>query len=262
MPHKPEVFHLEVSIDKQTYILASLSFNKKKGECSYHFLHSASSPKKHLFCETSKLSDRKDHITWHDSLVHTTDNKKATDEITYQNGPLIPNMPVLTPLFVESVYLEKDPSILREKEQLTQKSCASSVRVLNLKTPQNFSIVVVLVPAAMGSAKALCGLQFSDTPEGFVRPPLLADLWDTQNPLISIKDIWEGWEVLIFATPYTRTLLSNPSPEIGRSFRLPDYQNVLAALTNLLLQTQTMEYKKALINMFSLRIQWHLSQQN
>lgn len=255
MSNKPEVVHLEVSIEGQTYILASLSFNKKKRECSYHFLHSASSPKEHLFCETGKYTDRKDHITWHDKLVHTTDNEKATDEITYQNGPLIPSMPVLTPLFVESVYLEKDPSILREKKQLTQKSSASHVRILNLQTPKNFSVVVLLVPAAMGSANALFGLQFLDTPEGFVRPPLLADLWDVQNPLIPIRDIWEGWEILIFATSYTRTLLSNPPPEIGLSFRLPDYQNIPAALTDLLLQTQTMQYREALIDILSLRLQ-------
>lgn len=39
MSNKPEVFHLEVSIDNKTYILASLSFNKTKGEGSYHFHH-------------------------------------------------------------------------------------------------------------------------------------------------------------------------------------------------------------------------------
>lgn len=254
MSNKPEVFHLEVSIGEQTYILASLSFNKNKRECSYHFLHSASSPKEHLFCETGKRADRKDHITWHTELVHTTDNKKATDEIIYQNGPLIPNIPILTPLFVESVYLEKDPSILREKEELNQKSGASHVRVLNLKTPKNFSIVVLLVPSAMGSAHALFGLQCLDIPEGFARPPLLADLWDIQNPLIPIRDIWEGWEILIFATFYTRTLLSNPPTEIGVSFRLPDYQNTSAALTNLLLQTQPMQYREALIDILSLRL--------
>lgn len=255
MSNKPEIVYLEVLIGEQTYILASLSFNKNKRECSYHFLHSASSPKEHLFCETGKRADRKDHITWHDKSVHTTDNKKATDEITYQDGPLIPNIPILTPLFVESVYLEKDPSILREKEQINQKSSASHVRILNLKTPKNFSIVALLVPSAMGSANALFGLQFLDIPEGFIRPPLLADLWDIQNPLIPIRDIWKGWEVLIFATFYTRTLLSNPPSEIGLSFRLPDYQNIPAALTDLLLQTQITQYREALINILSLQLQ-------
>lgn len=255
MSNKPEVVHLEVSIDEQKYVLASLSFNKKKKECSYHFLHSASSPKEHFFCETGKYANRKDHITWHDKSVHTTDNEKTTDEITYQNGPFLPNIPILTPLFVESVYLEKDPSILRKKEQLNQKSSASHVRVLNLKAPKNFSIVVLLVPSEMGSANALFGLQFLDTPKGFVRPPLLGDLWDIQNPLIPIRDIWKGWEILIFATSYTRTLLSNPPSEIGLSFRLPDYQNVPAALTDLLLQTQTAQYREALIDILSLRLQ-------
>ena len=220
-----------------------------------HFLHSDSSPTEHLFCETGEYTDRKDHITWHDKLVHTTDNKKAADEIIYQNGPLVPNMPVLTPLFVESIYLEKDPSILREKAHLTQKSSASHVRILNLKAPKNFSIVILLVPSAMGSANALFSLQFLDTPEGFVRPPLLADLWDIQHPLIPIRDIWEGWEILIFATSYTRTLLSNPPPEIGLSYRLPDYQNIPAALTDLLLQTKAMQYKESLIEIFTQRLQ-------
>jgi hypothetical protein len=60
---------------------------------------------------------------------------------------------------------------------------------------------------------------------------------------------------LIFTTSYIRTLLSNPPPEIGLAFRLPDYQNTPAALTNLLLQTQTMQYREALIDILSLRIQ-------
>ncbi len=140
MCNKPEVVHLEVSIDRQTYILASLSFNKKRGEFSYHFHHSASSPKKHLVCETGEYNDRKDHITWHDKLVHTTDNKQATDEIVYQNGPLLLNLPILTPLFVESIYLEKDPSILREKAHLDQKGNASHLRILNLDTAKNFRV--------------------------------------------------------------------------------------------------------------------------
>lgn len=255
MSTKPEVFHLEVSINETIYILASLSFNKKKGECSYHFLHSASSPEKHLFCEAGKRLDRKDHITWHEKLVHTTDNKQGTDELIYENGPLVPNQPILTPLFVESVYLERDPSILREKTHLHQKSNASHIRILNLKTPKNFSVVVLFVPSAMGSANALFGLQFLDTPEGFIRPPLLADLWSIQAPLIPLRNIWEGWEVLIFTTFYTRTLLSDPPPEIGVSFRLPDYQNIPAALTNLLLQTQAMQYKEALLDIFAFRLQ-------
>ncbi len=99
---------------------------------------------------------------------------------------------------------------------------------------QNFSVVALLVPSIMGSATALFGLQFLDIPEGFIRPPLLADLWDIRNPLVPIRGIWDRWEILVFVTSYTRTILSPiPSP-IGSSFRLPDYSDLKLNWQNLL----------------------------
>jgi len=254
MSNKPIVFHLEVSIQQEPYIVASLSFNKRKGELSYHFHHSSASPQKHFFCDSGEYADRKDHITFHEKEVHTTDNEEPSDSITYENGPLLIDPPILTPLFIESIYLQKDASILRQKNQLKNKE-GQFIKILESNEVQNFSVVALLVPSIMGSATALFGLQFLDIPEGFIRPPLLADLWDIRNPLVPIRGIWDRWEILVFVTSYTRTILSPiPSP-IGSSFRLPDYQNFPAALTDLLLQTKPLQYKEALLELFNHRLE-------
>ena len=253
MSNKPIVYHLEVLIQKEPYIVASLSFNKRKGELSYHFHHSSDSPQKHFFCDSEEYANRKDHITFHEKKVHTTDNEEPSDGITYENGPLLIDPPILTPLFIESIYLQKDASILRKKNQLKNKE-GLFVKILESNEVQNFSVVALLVPSIMGSATALFGLQFLDTPEGFIRPPLLADLWDVRNPLVPIRGIWDQWEILIFVTSYTRTILSPIPAAIGSSFRLPDYQNFPAALTDLLLQTKPLQYKEALLELFNDRL--------
>lgn len=125
MSNKPTVYHLEVSIKKESYIVASLSFNKRKGELSYHFHHSFDSPQKHFFCDSGECADRKDHITFHEKEVHTTDNKEPSDAITYENGPLLIDPPILTPLFIESIYLQKTHQFYVKKNSLrTKKGCS------------------------------------------------------------------------------------------------------------------------------------------
>lgn len=252
MAAKPIVVHLEVIIGGLSFIAASLSFNKKKGEFSYHFHHSTMSPQRHFFCDSEEFTDRKDHITFHEKQAHITDNKKPSDEVVYENGPLLVDPPVLTPLFAESIYLAKDVSILRQKAQLKNKE-GVFVKILELKEMKSFSIVALLVPSIMGSAEALFGLQFLETPEGFIRPPLLADLWNPRDPLIPLRGIWDYWEILLFATSYTRTILSPSDPRIGASFRLPDYKNFPAALTDLLQQTKAVQYRETLVDLLGER---------
>ena len=174
---------------------------------------------------------------------------KSSGSITYENGPLLIDPPILTPLIIESIYLNNDASILLQKNQLNYKE-GLFVKILELNEAQNFSVVALLVPSVMGSATALFGLQSLDIPEGFIRLPLLADLWDPKNPLIPIREIWDQWEILVFATSYTRTISSTIPPAIGPNFRIPDYQNFPAVLTDLLLQTKSIQYKEALLDLF------------
>lgn len=193
MSNKPIVYHLEVLIQNESYIAASLSFNKRKGELSYHFHHSSDSPQKHFFCDSEQYANRKDHITFHEKKVHTTDNQKPSDGIAYENGPLLIDPPILTPLFIESIYLQKDASILRKKSELQNKE-GLFVKILESNEVQNFSVLALLVPSIMGSATALFGLQFLDIPEGHAKKYLLINEQWEDHILTSLTN--EHWRAV------------------------------------------------------------------
>lgn len=70
MSNKPIVYHLEFLIQKESYIVASLIFNKIKEELSYHFHHSSDSPQKHY-------TDGKSSFTVDAPPSHPTSKSKA-----------------------------------------------------------------------------------------------------------------------------------------------------------------------------------------
>lgn len=253
MSAKPIILHLEIVIKREKYIVASLSFNKEKEELSYHWHHAIDSPKKHLFCISGEHINRQDHLTFHKKNIHITDGKKSSEDVFYSDGTLLSNPPMLTPLFVDSVYLQEPASLICGAKDLKHKQ-GRFVRILERKEVQNFSLVCLLVPSVIGSARALCGCQFLNIPEGFIRSPVLIDLWDPRDGLVPIRGIWDQWEILVFATSYTRRIDSPISLEIGSNFRMPDYKRPDAALTNLLLQTKPLQLKEALIELFSTRL--------
>ena len=94
-------------------------------------------------------------------------------------------------------------------------------------------IIYVLAPSMAKTADLLIGLQFLEVPKGLEFPPCLVDLCDEQHRAGRIK-LWNDWDLVIIASPYTCRIKSSIPDEIGKSCRLPNYKNVPSALTDLL----------------------------
>ena len=102
----------------------------------------------------------------------------------------------------------------------------------------------VLGTLSFNSAKAdtasiLEGTQFRDMPKNMAYPPCLVDLCDMNHRPGRIQ-LWNGWDFLVVTCPLTCRILSPIPPILGNSYRLPNYQNVPAALTDLLMQANNL----------------------
>jgi len=250
------IVHLEVSVKGVKYALATLSFNLDNPQMSYHFHYPEYAPEKHLYCETGQSLGRLDHITWHKNEVHIRRRNKVVEEVEYADGTFLENPPRITPLLLDSIFIEENEMILRRlsNEKLWPNQESVSKTILELDAPKSFSVLFLLVPKSLGILSALA-FQFEKTPDNFIRSPMLADLWNLNHPFTIIREIWEGWELLILPSLYVRTMTASIPAELGKCYRMPDYKRVDAALTNLLLQTNEALHREMILDLLQERIE-------
>ncbi|CCB87329.1 unknown protein [Parachlamydia acanthamoebae UV-7] len=233
---KPEAIKLIVTVSNKTYVLGILSFNTKKHEFSYHFTYPAKAPIDHYNCDTGLYTARFDHITWHRNNVHIKRRDDvAIERIDLNPGPLFCEKPVVTPLYVESIYFNNNCPCLQEIEHSYGWNSSQTQQILNLEESLGFSVMFILVPSLTKMKDLLLGFQFLDLPEGMNYPPCLVDLCNQAHRTGRII-LWSGWDLIILTSPYTCKIKSVIPKELGESYRLPNYKNVPAAVTDLLMQ--------------------------
>lgn len=220
-----------VSIGGVQYVVGRLRFNA--GEFSYFFTYPSDSPETHLNCDTGESTAFFDHITWHDGQIHIKRKDNVAIEVLHYDGKLLSNPPVVTPLYVESMYF-KDRPCLVNVDQFKPWSGSVSQEILSLDTSEGFSLIFMLVPSKDPTPNILAGFQSADIPEGLSHPLFLADLCDDKHRPGRIA-VWEGWDVLVLVTRFVQRTLTPIPVEIGPC-RLPNYRNVPAALTDLMRQ--------------------------
>ena len=234
--NKPSIIHLTTSVEGDTYVLGTLSFNSIKEEFSYHFTYPQDAPDIQLNCETCKYTSPLDHITWHKNIAHIKRRDNiAIERVTLTNGPLFCKQPVITPFYVESIYFQADGPCLRKIGSFRLWTGSQCQEILNLNSSDGFSVIFMLVPANLDTPSILVGTQFMVTPENLDFPPCLLDLCDFNHKPGRIQ-LWNGWDFLVLTSPGKCRILSPIPPIFGDSFRLPNYQNVPAAITDLLMQ--------------------------
>ena len=159
---------------------------------------------------------------------------KPTEIVYYTNGPLILDQPILTPLYVESIYFDNEPCLMKLSDFSVWQG-SKSQNILTLDTSNNFSLIFILAPASHTIETILKDLHFWDTYENLLVCHQLGNLVDsTHNP--GRINLWESWDLIIITTPFVCKILSPIPKEIKTGFRLPNYRNVPAALTNLMSQ--------------------------
>lgn len=230
---KKKILNLFVAIDGVQYVVGTLRFNE--GEFSYFFTYPCDSPEIHLDCETGKDTARLEHITWHNGRIHIKRKDNVAVEIVQYPGPLLITPPVLTPLYVESFYFNKRPC-LEETKGFTPWDGSVSQEILSLDSSNGFSLVFLLAPSKDPTPQILMGMQFADKdiPEGLAFAPSLSDLCDLTHRAGRIA-VWENWDIIVISTSFVQNILS-PIPSSIGPCRLPNYRNIPAALTDLMLQ--------------------------
>lgn len=164
----------------------------------------------------------------------------------YSNGPLITDNPIVTPIYVESIYFNDQPDLIKFSDFVPFKNSYSQ-EILRADFSQEFSMIFLLVPDSDSTHLILTGLQFEGIPGQLSRNAKLGDLLDPHHGVGRVK-LWENWDMLIITTPFV-CRISSPVPRpIKSAFRLLNYKNVSYALTDLIMQTATAFYQVHLLN--------------
>lgn len=238
--NKPAAMSLTTKIAGKEYVLGTLSFNVIKKEFSYHFSYPEDSPEKHLDCDTGQYTARLDHITWHQNVVHIKRGDGVPlERIKLTQGPLFCERPITTPLYVESLYFSNSEPCLRRMDHFKHWKGSQTQEVLDLDESNGFSIIYILAPSIMTTPELLLGMQFLEIPDGMDYPPCLLDLCSETHRPGRIK-LWGNWDFIVLTSPYTCRIKSEIPKEVGNSYRLPNYKNVPAAVTDLLMQANNL----------------------
>ena len=233
MGKKPPTLHLKASINNDLFVLGTLSYNLKKNEASFYFHCSNSSSKTQLDLDSGIRKDRIDHITWHEHVVQIRSKTEILHQIPYKHGKLFPSQKTIHPMYVESFFLNGDTSILCEDSSLDWKSNSDEILILDQKSPENFSLIFLLTPSEWITTDAILGsrIQFENGNE----IPLFY-LRTSVHELGRVKP-FEGWDMLVLITPYTRDLPAIDA-RLGKTYRVPDYVSPVDSLTSILLQAK------------------------
>jgi hypothetical protein len=224
------LIHLTATIDNIEYLIGTLSFFNK--QFSYFFSYPIEAPEVQFDLETQNFISRRDHITFHTNRMHIKhlDRKlKPSEIVDYQQGPLILNQPILTPLYVESIYLNSEICLMKLSD-LSPWQGSKLQNILTLNTSDGFSLIFMLAPASHPTWAILNYFEAFD----IYKSHRLSDLVDSNHRAGRIN-LWAGWDLVIIISPFVCKLLS-PIPERIKSGRIPNYKNVSAALTNLMIQ--------------------------
>lgn len=223
---KPDTMNLTAKIAGKEYVLGTLSFNTVKEEFSYHFSYPKDAPEKHFDCDTGQQTARFDHITWHQKIVHIKRGDGVPIErIELTQGPLFCEKPIITPLYVESLYFSNSEPCLRQMDHFKAWKDSQTQEILHVEESKGFSVIYVLVPSIMTTTELLLGMQFLEVPEGMGYSPCFLDLCSETHRPGRIK-LWNNWDFIVLTSPYTCRIQSELPKEIGNSYRLPNYKNV------------------------------------
>jgi hypothetical protein len=230
MSKKPPALHLKASIGNKLFVLGTLSYNLNKKEVSFYF-HPSS--KTQLDLDSGQQTDPIDHITWHEREMHIRTKRKILQTVPYPNGSLFQTPGTILPMYVEGFFLNGDTSILCDDSRLGWKANSDEVLILDQEVPLNFSLIFLLVPSERTTENIVLGshVRFKDGSE----IPLFY-LRTATHEIGRIKP-FEGWDMLVFTTPYTCATAALDS-RLGSTCRLPDFISPVSSLTSILQQAK------------------------
>ncbi len=234
-PESRPIIHLLVKIGSISYILGTLRFNRK--ELSYFLIDPRQPPSKHLYLENSEMTAPLEHITWHTNRIHIKRQDGIELDPIELSEPLLCEPPILTPLYVESLYFDNTPPLVTADQFCPWKGAATQ-KILTIDSLDKFSIIFILTPENHPTPWVLSNLALQIPREKEFVPCAVATLCTQRHRPGRIK-IWEGWDMIVLTTPYAQCTSSPVNPRLGTKYRIPNYKNVLASLSDLVNQASS-----------------------
>lgn len=187
------IYHLVINIEKEDYVLGSLSIKSHKDEMSYLFHFSEDTLANPLNINSNKRMSGMHHITWHKGLTHL----KLSDGSTLLENyiPFLPDQNVIKPILVEGFILNGASShLVLESYKFRTWHQGKKVRILALTEAANFSLLFFLIPKNW-SFDEVCVASSSS-------PQLLFSLGQICLSICTIENAFTGWDLLVCVSPY------------------------------------------------------------
>jgi hypothetical protein len=213
------------------FVLGTLSFNLSKNEASFHMHRSETSPVEQKNLNQGVVTDHVDHITWHEKTMHIRTKTIKLQTIPYSS--LFPRQKTIVPLYVEGFFLNQETVMLRSDATFKNWENSNEVLIFETALIKNFSLIFLLVPEDWTTSDIILksGIRLKNGSE----IPLFY-LRTVTHEIGRIKPFL-GWDILIFTTPYTREL-SSTLPNLGNSYRQPDFVSPVDSITSILEQAK------------------------
>ncbi len=230
---KPFAMHLKIAIKNCEYVLGTLSFNLDKAELSYHISFPSGTPNKQLDIDSDIETDRIDHITWHEKVVHLKAGAKKIGQIPMPGGKFIPTEEIVKPILVEGFFLkDADCPLIQLNSSFSDWKSSEECLITSFEEKIDFSLVLMLVPESCPTKHIFLTSKIS------AKNNIEHDLFYIRGPghdLSRMKGVAKGWDLIVFTTPFVREIDSKSLHKIKGPIRFFDYtkpENSLYSILN------------------------------
>jgi len=232
--------HLKIAIKDCEYVLGTLSFNLEKAELSYHIHFPLGTPPKQLDVDSNVVTDRIDHITWHEKVVHLKAGSKRHSKIIGQipmpGGSFIPTEKLVKPILVEGFFLKNsDCPLVQLNSSFPDWKGSEESLITSFEEKIDFSLVLMLAPESCPTnhiflTSKISAINNVERELFYIRAP--------GHDLGRMQGVAKGWDLIVFTTPFVRETDQKSLYKVKGPIRLPDYTKPIDSLYSILEKAQ------------------------
>lgn len=231
---------LTINCGDQSYAIGILGINHSPAELFYHSSWPKDANRNLIDSATGKQTKRPDHLSCHsDGITHMRTSKKGILGTPWQfpDRSFLPkDSSSVSPILIHSIKAKESNYDLPLVSDISTNSYQIIQQVATIKTPQNFSISLFLVPTNISSNDILSGMwiDFHSNSQSSLRLDFrnLCNR-DFRPGRLKVQD-WSGWDVLVVPSDMIMPIPSDIGPE--DFFKIITIVNTLKCFEKMLVQ--------------------------